>query len=179
MKSVRRWFFLSLFFVVPAVAQQAAPAPRLDERLPANTQLFVYWHGSASVQETRGAKSLLKLWDDPEFAPAREAIFEEILGQRTGSTPFAFTREVVLSLMDNQAVFGVASLDPVSKPSGAGTTKTPQPDRSFLIYDATGKLPILRAALQAAPGVLARHLHLSVTGWWKQPDGIYFDGFVE
>jgi hypothetical protein len=29
------------------------------------------------------------------------------------------------------------------------------------------------------PGVIARHLHISVSGWWKDSNGLYFDSYVQ
>ncbi|HEY7679682.1 MAG TPA: hypothetical protein VIC04_04125, partial [Terriglobia bacterium] len=153
MRLTYRFLCLILFLALPALAQP--PSARLDERLPSGTQFYVYWRGFASIQETRAANSLLKVWDDPEFAPTRDAIFEEILGERKGSTGFAFSREVAFSLLENQAVFGVTSF---ATRSAAKAAEAPQrekpvaPERSFLIYDATGKLPMVQAALQLLPG---------------------------
>ena len=150
MKSWPRISGVLLLCAASAFSQQTQPTQRLDERLPANTQFYVYWHGSASMQQTRGANSLLRLWDDPEFAPARDALFASLISERKLSPSGAFTRELLVSLLENQAIFGFTSFGAVK--TAPKTGQPPEPDKMFFIYDATGKLPLVQAGVQLLPG---------------------------
>jgi hypothetical protein len=149
MKSWPRIVGVLLLCAASAVSQQTPPAQRLDERLPANTQFYVYWHGSASMQQVRGANSLLRLWDDPEFAPARDALFASLINERKLSPSGAFTRELLISLLENQAIFGFTSFGPPRAAQKAGQPL--EPEKMFFIYDAAGKLPLVQAGVQLLP----------------------------
>ncbi len=169
MRFAQRLSLITLLVLTSAAAQSPQGSPRLDERLPANTQLYLYWHGFASMQGTRPANSLMRLWDDPEFAPAREAILERFMKDNSGSLPPNVTKEAVLSMLDNQAILGVMRLWPSRPPASAatGTAPAPQPDRSFLVYDATGKLPIVQAAMQLLPASDGKPLNITRTSFSK------------
>lgn len=122
------------FFAGSAVAQQNS----LVDRLPANTWLYLHWRGTSSLVGTNDTNSVLRLWRDPSFAAARQSFIDRMAQDAKQKNPKseALTQENVndiLSLLENQAVFGLLN-EPAPAPSGGA-----KPASSFLIYDATGK----------------------------------------
>ena len=87
----RLWLFLPLLvlavgifadcIVAQAPPEPAGPAlqvPIEPATLPQNAVFYLVWRG-APPASARSANNLLALWDDPEFAPVRSAIAENLL----------------------------------------------------------------------------------------------------
>ncbi len=122
------------FFAGSAVGQQNS----LVDRLPANTWLYLHWRGTSSLAGTNDTNSVLRLWRDPSFAAARQSFIDRLSQDAKQRNPKSqgLTQENandILSLLENQAVFGLLS-EPATAPNGGA-----KPASSFLIYDATGK----------------------------------------
>jgi len=127
--------FCSMAFCAgPSLAQQGS----LVGRLPANTWLYLHWRGTSSLTGMNHTNSVLRLWRDPSFAAARQNFIDRMSQDAKQKNPKSggLTQEQaddILSLLENQAVFGVLN-EPA--PARNGIAKSVS---SFLIYDATGK----------------------------------------
>ncbi len=144
---MRNALWLLVFLAAPVCAQQA----RLDERLPASTTFYVYWRGAASYEPVKNTNPLLLMWNDPEFAPARAELLDQIARNFSKTpVPAALTREMVLALLENPFVVGAVS---TGKPAETkllaknGAEKPAVPDNTFLLYDATEKKQLLEKIL--------------------------------
>lgn len=150
MRSALRILPLCLLLALPAAAQ----SQRLDESLPPATQFYLYWHGQAALEPVRSSNSLLRLWSDTEFAAARESLLADMMRDKTSGVPSFLTRDVAFSLLENPLLVGSVtfpSMTPGSAASSAAAkAKAAQPEGFFLVYDATGKLALVQAALQGA-----------------------------
>lgn len=125
-------------FAGSAAAQQNS----LVDRLPANTWLYLHWRGTSSLSGTNDTNSVLRLWHDPSFAAVRQSVIDRVSQDAKRQNPKSqgLTRENandILSLLENQAVFGLLN-EPAPVPNGGA-----KPASSFLIYDATGKQHII------------------------------------
>jgi hypothetical protein len=130
----------------------AAQAPLEPARLPARTSAYLLWRGTPAG-DARATNSLLALWDDPDFAPVRAAMFENMTSASdTDSSKPALTREEAeqySTLFENAFVLGY-----ISRPEAKMTASAvpPQPsDRSwngfYFVYDRTGKESLLSKAV--------------------------------
>src|SRR5215475_14117359 len=154
--------FLSLFIFcvaisAPANAQAPAQSPSQSidpARLPQHSLFYVLWRGAPS-SSARAANSLYALWDDPGFAPARNALFDSFMhdARKSGETKPQPTREEVAeytTLLENPMAIGFVT-DPEAK-SKSGTTKSDGTNSAsakpetmhkwngfFLVYDRSGK----------------------------------------
>ncbi|MGB7022337.1 MAG: hypothetical protein WBD73_00930 [Candidatus Acidiferrales bacterium] len=121
-------------FAGPSLAQQHS----LVDRLPANTWLYLDWRGTSSLASPNETNSVLRLWRDPSFAAARQGFIDRMFREAKQRNPKSegLTQENandILSLLENQAVFGVIN-EPATAPAGIAKSVN-----SFLIYNATGK----------------------------------------
>ncbi len=144
---IRKALCLLAILATPVCAQQT----RLDERLPASTTFYVYWRGAASYEAVQSTNPLLRLWNDPEFAPARGALLDQVARDFSKPpAPAGLTREMVLELLENPFVVGTLS---TGKPpetklvEKSGAEKPRVPDNSFVIYDASNKKPLVEKIL--------------------------------
>ncbi len=148
MATARRLVCLLLLIAAPALAQ----TPLEPSRLPANTTFYLFWRGTASLDAAaRGANSLFRLWNDPGFAPARQALagafYASAQKNQSGETQKRGELEETLSLLENALVIGFAgSLEMPGAASGAAAQPagTLRPWTFFAILDTTGKEAILR-----------------------------------
>jgi hypothetical protein len=104
-----------LALAVPPLTLSAAPALPGPDRLPADTWILVNWHGVANATQVRDTNPVMKLWNDPQFASARDKIITRIAGP-VGKDAAGDRRAVVddvLSVFENPAVFGMAG-DPLA-----------------------------------------------------------------
>lgn len=129
-----------LFLASQARAQQAP----IETRLPPTTHTYIHWRGLKSLDAAKTKNGLLRLWNDPDFAPVRRAITSEAYGRmwRVPSTGKLTPDQLnsLIPLFENEAVFGeIAS--PAAK---AGATAP----NGFFIYDATGNTEVLRNAIE-------------------------------
>jgi hypothetical protein len=142
---------LSLLSCFPACPQ----SPLEPTQMPARTSAYLIWRGTPAG-DPRKANSLLALWDDPDFAPVRAAMFENATtATDKDSTSFpkpALTREEAeqySTLLENAFVLGYIT-KPESKMTASAAPPKPAADTwngLFLVYDRTGKESLLSKAV--------------------------------
>ena len=135
----------ALLVLILALAPARASAQSgLDPgQLPKETAFYLAWHGMPSGDARKG-NALLALWDDPDFAPLREHLFDALLAdsaKKQNAGPPLGKEELAefASLLDNELVCGYLS-DPRG---GAQRTDGPSWNGGFLVYDRTGKESVL------------------------------------
>jgi hypothetical protein len=129
-----------------------AQVPLESAQMPARTSFYLIWRGVPSG-DARKANSLMALWDDPDFAPVRAAMFENATSASDKDTAKpALTREEAeqySALLENAFVVGYLS-KPNAK-TAAGTTPPKAVDHPynglFFVYDRTGKEGLLSKAV--------------------------------
>jgi hypothetical protein len=130
-----------------------AQAPLEPAQMSPRTAFYVIWRGVPRAQ-ARKANSLLALWDDPDFAPARSAIAAGMLNSSAGkSEQPKLTREelqVFAGLLENSFTLGYMS-EPVRRTLSNGAvapdTRNPAWNGMFFVYDRTGKEELLSKAI--------------------------------
>ena len=153
---ITRWRGCALSITLFALLlsnRASAQAPLEPAQLPPKTSFYLIWRG-APVQNVRSSNSLLALWDDPDFAPVRSAMFENMVSSSAkDSSKQALTRDEIeqySSLIENAFVIGY-----IPKPEAKMTVSAvpPKPmaqhpwNGMFLIYDRTGKESLLSKAV--------------------------------
>jgi hypothetical protein len=150
--------FLVLLFAVPRTHAQAPIEPA---QLPARTTFYIVWRGVPAA-DIRHANNLFALWDDPDFAPTRAAMFDNFVGQSqsnnakpadddTNPKPGLTSAEAqeYSALLENGFVLGY-----LGKPESK-TSSTPPPSGGpaqkwnglFFIYNRAGKEALLSKAV--------------------------------
>jgi hypothetical protein len=155
-RSILPTLFLALIFAVPRAHAQSPLEPA---QLPARTNFYIVWRGAPSG-DIRHANNLYALWDDPEFAPVRAAIFDNLTapsGENKSQSKPALTPEETQefsALLENGFVLGY-----LGKPDSKTTASTtpPKPPAAgapadkwnglFFIYNRTGKEALLSKAV--------------------------------
>jgi hypothetical protein len=142
-----------LLLLIAAGAPLFAQSPSLSDRLPASTVFFAYWHGMGAVTSAEKTNHVVQLFEDPQFAHAREMLLKSMRENVAKNGPATSDREQaeVLSLLDNPAVVGVV-LNPKSDKKPGTDAASPPVTGFFVVYDAHGKTAIvekLRAANKA------------------------------
>ena len=147
---------LALLFAVPRANAQAPLEPA---QLPARTSFYVVWRGEPAG-DIRKANNLFALWDDPEFAPVRAAMFDNLTtaasdnkSQTKPSLTPAETQEYS-ALLENGFVLGYLSKSE-SKMTASATPPKPTavgaaPEKwngFFFLYNRTGKEALLSKAV--------------------------------
>jgi hypothetical protein len=138
-----------LLFSSPSAFPQAPLEPT---QMPSRTIAYLIWRG-APAGDSRKANSLLALWDDPDFAPVRAAMFENMTSSTDkDSAKAALTRDEIeqySTLLENSFVIGY-----IPKPEANMTASAvpPKPasdkwDGAFFVYDRTGKESLLSKAV--------------------------------
>jgi hypothetical protein len=133
-------------------SRAVAQAPLEPAQMPTRTLFYLTWRGTPAA-DVRKANSLLGLWDDPDFAPVRSAMFENMMSAtEKDASKQKLSREEVekySALLDNALVVGY-----VSQPEGKMTASAVPPKASehpwsgaFLVYDRTGKEKLLSEAV--------------------------------
>src|SRR5215470_1266297 len=153
---ITRWRGCALILAMSVLLlcdRAAAQVPLEPAQLPPRTSFYLVWRG-APPQNVRSANSLLALWDDPDFAPVRSAMFENMMrSSEKDSSKQALTREEIeqySTLIENAFVVGY-----IAKPEAKMTVSAVPPKPTgehpwngmFLIYDRTGKESLLSKAL--------------------------------
>ena len=137
-------------------ARASAQAPLEPAQMPSRTLLYLIWRGTPAG-DVRKANSLLALWDDPDFAPVRTAMFENMTSASSASEKDAskpgLTREEAeqySSLLENAFVLGYLS-KPEAKMTASAVPPKPAAEHSwnglFFVYDRTGKESLLSKAV--------------------------------
>jgi len=139
----RNFLFLLAGLMFAAAPRGALAQSGLDPgKLPSSTVFYLAWHGTPAG-EARKVNSLLAIWDDPDFAPVRAAIIEEMMNDSASSnkTQAVLTKDELAqyaSLLDNEIVVGY-----FPNPNAAKNTEPDSPankwNGTFLVYDRTGK----------------------------------------
>ena len=85
--------FLILVFALVGYDRAWAQAPLEPAQMPARTMFYAIWRG-APAGDIRKSNNLLALWDDPDLAPVRAAMFQNIQSSsEKDSTKQPITRE--------------------------------------------------------------------------------------
>lgn len=129
-----------------------AQAPLEPGQMPSRTLFYLIWRGSPTG-EARKANSFLALWDDPDLAPLRTAIFANAQsGSAEGAAKRQLTRdemEQFATLLENPLVLGYLP-EPEGKARRGASAKS-SADRPwngiFFVYNQTGKEALLAKAV--------------------------------
>jgi hypothetical protein len=126
---LRLALLLMLFPVLARPADLAVPGP---DRLPPDTWVLVNWHGVSGASQVKDTNPVMKLWNDPQFAAAREQIITKVAGSvgKDAGTDGRAEVDDVISVLGNPAVLGVAG-DPLAR--GADTVHV------FVVLNRKGK----------------------------------------
>ena len=129
-----------------------AQAPLEPAQMPSRTSFYLIWRGTPAG-DARKTNSLFALWDDPDFAPVRAAMFENMTSssEKDTSKPALTSEEAeqYSSLLENAFVVGY-----LSKPEAKMTASAAPPKPAdhpynglFFVYDRTGKETLLSKAV--------------------------------
>jgi hypothetical protein len=144
---------VSILFGVRTSAQALAPLE--PTQMPPRTSAYLIWRGTPAG-DVRKINATLALWDDPDFAPVRAAMFENMTSSSAnGASKPALTPEEAeqyASLLENAFVIGYMSKPEARMTASAVPPKPPEhPERPwnglFLVYDRTGKESLLSKAV--------------------------------
>jgi hypothetical protein len=116
-----------LALTTSAAAQAAAPTVPGLERLPADTWILLNWHGVDAATRVRSTNPVMRLWNDPQFASAREQLVRGVADKiaRDDGLDAALSRaniDDVLSLLENPVTVGVSG-DPLGPEPADGLGK--------------------------------------------------------
>ena len=70
-------FICALIFSMLLSVPTPAQAPLEPAQMPPRTSFYLIWRGTPAG-DARKTNSLFALWDDPDFAPVRAAMFENM-----------------------------------------------------------------------------------------------------
>ncbi len=158
--------FLALLFAAPRAHAQAPIEPA---QLPARTTFYIVWRG-APAADIRKANNLFALWDDPDFAPTRAAMFDNLVGQSQNNTAKATSgsakpadddnanpkpgltsaeAQEYSALLENGFVLGYLGKPESKTPPTPPPTGGPVPKWNglFFVYNRTGKEALLTKAV--------------------------------
>lgn len=152
----RKLFSLTLPFFFLCTVRLAAQSSLEPAQLPSRTLFYFFWRGTPPP-EARKTNALLSLWDDPEFAPVRSALFQSMAtsspqGSPTeNSSPSLSSEELAeySTLLDNPFIIGfMGEPRPHRSPVSPAVSAAPAPwNGLFFIYDRSGKETLLAKAL--------------------------------
>jgi len=165
---LHRYLTTALLIVLFVSSRAFAQSPIDPGKLPARTSFYLCWHGSPSG-DARKSNSLYALWDDPDFAPARAALFTNFVTSSHSNSAQEKPRvspedlQQYVTLLDNSFLVGyirqpeshVPAKAPTSAASASGskTAAPPAWNGMFLIYDRSEKEALLsKAVLQMRSG---------------------------
>jgi hypothetical protein len=144
---------MAIILLITGANPGRAQAPLEPSQLPSHTVFYLNWRG-APAPDIRKANSLLALWDDPDFAPARSALATNMLNSSLEKSPAAkLTPEEIqeyASLLENGFTLGYLSEPTKHAPTNPAASKeaklTPW-NGMFFVYDRTGKEALLTKAI--------------------------------
>jgi hypothetical protein len=153
MKLARLGTFVCTLILTTLLAPRlAAQAPLEPAQMPSRTSFYLIWRGSPAGEE-RKTNALFALWDDPDFAPVRAAMFQNMTSSSTKDTSKpALTSEEAeqySTLLENAFVIGYLS-KPEAKMTASAVTPKPSGhpyNGLFFVYDRTGKEALLSKAV--------------------------------
>jgi hypothetical protein len=152
--SGQRWLFslaAALFVFLLSSGALCAQTSSIPDRLPPETVAYLDWNGKNFVNSPQDKNHLLRLLQDPDFAPFRDALVkasQSSAGNDGKAAPIGFPE--ILSLLENRAAAGVVVNPPL--PGATAESDLSRIAGAFLVYDATGKKALidkLRALQQA------------------------------
>lgn len=176
MRTFHRLTLAVLALALPAFGQNPPPI----DRLPQDTVFFFAWSGAAAIEKGRATNSLLRLWDDPDFAAARQVFLDRALRDSKSKDP-ARDKAVMQTILEAGAnpfvlgMIGAPDLKSFSSPRSPDGKR--KPSGFFFIYDRTGKadqlqrLLALRAEEAKGAPVTSTHSFSGVTVTKQQHDG--------
>jgi hypothetical protein len=143
---------VSLFF---DSGRASAQAPLEPAQMPPRTVFYLIWRGAPSLDATK-ANALLSLWGDPDFAPARTALLDNLLSgsEKDNSRSAPLTREELeqySTLFENPFTMGYIS-EPEKYTDAADAAEPSKTSAHiwagrFFVYDRTGKEALLTKAV--------------------------------
>ncbi len=150
-----RPFRISILFLVAGLflpTHGFAQSPVDPGQLPGRTSFYLLWRGTPSG-DIRKSNSMYALWDDQDFAAARDSFTKSLLteSKEKKSGPAATPEELkqYATLLDNPFLVGYLrnpeSAPAVKSPAGKGAP-APAWNGMFFIYDRTGKEELLSKA---------------------------------
>jgi hypothetical protein len=140
----------SLFF---DSGRASAQAPLEPKHMSPRTVFYLIWRGAPSSDAIK-ANALLSLWGDPDFAPIRTALLDNLLsGSGNDNSRPALTRdelEQYATLLENPFTLGY-----ISEPEKHADAVAAEPSKAsshawtgtFFVYDRTGKEALLTKAV--------------------------------
>jgi hypothetical protein len=149
LRKVLLFTIASLFF---HSGRASAQAPLEPAHMPPRTVFYLIWRGSSS--DATKANALLSLWGDPDFAPARTTLLDNLLsGSGKDNSHPGLTRdelEQYATLLENPFTLGY-----ISEPEKHADAVAAEPSKAFphawtgtfFVYDRTGKEGLLTKAV--------------------------------
>jgi hypothetical protein len=164
--SLNALFLAALFTPAHATAQ----SPVDPGKLPSRTLFYLLWHGTPAGQIRKG-NSVLALWDDSQFIPARDSLLDSFLDDSKNSSKLTRADlELYITLLDNPFLIGYFR-QPESHAASKSSTTTGAAaaawNGGFLIYDRSGKEQLLSKAvtqMRAAEKDIPKLSELTVAG---------------
>jgi hypothetical protein len=155
MIAARRRIFLFLVWAVLFPAAASAQQKSLESLLPGDTILYLSWQGEAGMSAHKAANSLLRLWNDPDLAPAHALMAGSLLSQDAKDLP-PLTADEFKQLLSNPAMFAVVRLPAGVKPHEKDASKKGLGASGFHaavlgVYDRAGREQVLDKVLNWAP----------------------------
>jgi len=141
----------TLIFSMLLAPRLAAQAPLEPAQMPSRTSFYLIWRGSPAG-EARKTNALFALWDDPDFAPVRAAMFQNMTSSsaKDASKPALTPEEAeqYSTLLENAFVVGYLSKPEAKMTATAAPKPTDHPYNGlFFVYDRTGKEALLSKAV--------------------------------
>ena len=152
--SLRKVFLLLIVSLFLNSGRASAQAPLEPAQMPPRTVFYFIWRGAPS--DATKANALLSLWGDPDFAPARTLLLDNLLSgaEKDNSRPTPLTREELeqyATLLENP--FSLGYISEPEKHADAAATAEPSKTSArtwtgtFFVYDRTGKEALLTKAV--------------------------------
>src|SRR5215469_1038559 len=127
-----------------------AQAPLEPPQLPSRTIFYVIWRGMPAG-DVRKTNSLMSLWDDPDFAPVRAALVNEMINdaknQKGKPAPSREELAGFATLLDNSFTIGYLPREGAPPKPATPAAKPPAWNGMFLVYDRSGKEELLSKAV--------------------------------
>ncbi len=152
LRKVLLFLIVSLFL---NSGRASAQAPLEPVQMPPRTVFYFIWRGAPSSNSAK-ANALLSLWGDPDFAPTRTLLLDNLLSgsEKDNSRPAPLTREGLeqySTLLENPFTLGYIS-EPEKRTDAAAAAEPSKTSAhtwtgTFFVYDRTGKEALLAKAV--------------------------------